>query len=401
MTQPHDLKREVQAHVYKSGDLAATLTRTPEGVAFSYTDEWVAAGGAPVASTLPVVGSELVRPSGAVPAFFEGLLPEGRRLSALRRSVKTSADDELSLLIAVGPDTVGDVMVVPANSAPLEMSGPVELAEPSSMRFADLLADAGIHPQRGSLPGVQDKVSGVMLSLPVAVSGGRCILKLNPPEFAHLVENEDFFLRAARTAGLRVVDAQIVHDSTGEPGLLINRFDRVSVDDHIRTLAVEDGCQVLNRAPADKYNLTTEEVFGALADLCDARTLAVRELFAQLVFAYVSGNGDAHAKNFSVMRLDSGEWRVCPAYDLPSSRFYGDVAMALMVGPRAKTDLGAQDFLALASELRLPERAARAVLREQAERVSSWSEGLDELPFDVGLTRKVKRFIANRAARII
>ena len=44
------------------------------------------------------------------------LLPEGRRLGALRRAVKTSADDELSLLLAVGADAIGDVQVVPSGT---------------------------------------------------------------------------------------------------------------------------------------------------------------------------------------------------------------------------------------------------------------------------------------------
>ena len=34
-------------------------------------------------------------------SLFAGLLPEGRRLGALRRAVKTSADDDLTLLLAV------------------------------------------------------------------------------------------------------------------------------------------------------------------------------------------------------------------------------------------------------------------------------------------------------------
>lgn len=100
-----------QADVYKSGRLAATLTRTADGVAFRYRDEWIDAGGPAVATTLPVAAGPVVRPGGALPAYFVGLLPEGGRLGALRRAVKTSADDELSLLLAVGADAIGDVQV--------------------------------------------------------------------------------------------------------------------------------------------------------------------------------------------------------------------------------------------------------------------------------------------------
>ena len=71
-----------------------------------------------IATTLPVTTTPVTTLGGAVPAFFAGLLPEGRRLSALRQGVKTSADDELSLLLGVGGDTIGDVRVVPAGASP-------------------------------------------------------------------------------------------------------------------------------------------------------------------------------------------------------------------------------------------------------------------------------------------
>lgn len=51
----------------------------------------------------------------------------------------------------------------------------------------------------------------------------------------------------------------------------------------------------------------------ALAAACDVRLLAVRTLLEQLVYAILSGHGDAHAKNFSVLQQPDGEWRVSPA----------------------------------------------------------------------------------------
>ena len=93
-----DLTGIVEVHaadVWKGGTLAAHLTRTPDGVVFAYADGY---DGPAVATTLPVNSDPVLRPSGAVPAYFAGLLPEGRRLGTLRRAVKTSADDELMLL---------------------------------------------------------------------------------------------------------------------------------------------------------------------------------------------------------------------------------------------------------------------------------------------------------------
>jgi HipA-like protein len=80
---------------------------------FSHLPEFVGEGGARVTTTLPVTAEPEFRTAGAVPPFFAGLLPEGRRLSALRAAMKTSGDDELSLLLAVGGDTVGDIQILP------------------------------------------------------------------------------------------------------------------------------------------------------------------------------------------------------------------------------------------------------------------------------------------------
>jgi len=198
MTGP-DLEglREVEtADVYKAGRLAATLSRTLAGVEFRYREDYRSRARRAVATTLPLSGGPVRRDGGALPAYFTGLLPEGRRLGALRRAVKTSADDELSLLLAVGADAIGDVQVVPQGVPPGDVPPEVDLARTDTLRFSAVLADLGIRAQRSALPGVQDKTSAAMLNLPVARAGERYLLKLNPVEYPHLVENEAFFLAA-------------------------------------------------------------------------------------------------------------------------------------------------------------------------------------------------------------
>ncbi|GAB2737010.1 type II toxin-antitoxin system HipA family toxin [Nocardioides pakistanensis] len=391
-----DLTSVTRADVYKQGEIAAHLTRTPGGVEFRYTDAWVEAGGAPVATTLPVTDVPTLSPGGAVPAYFAGLLPEGRRLGALRRSVKTSADDELSLVLAVGSDAIGDVQVVPSGEAPQQMSARLEVEDFTGVRFRDLLADLHIHVDRVGLPGVQDKVSLAMLNLPVAAAGHKYLLKLNPPEYPHLVENEAFFLLAARGSGIRTVDADLVHDAEGVSGLVVRRYDRVHVEGREHLLAAEDGCQVLGLHPEAKYRLTTEEVLGRLSGLCEAPLPAAREFLAQAVFAYVSCNGDAHAKNFSILQELSGRWAPAPAYDLPTSQPYGDHTLALSVTGKRDGNITGSRYVALGVELGLPERAARRVVAEVARQVDGWVDRLDELPFDQGRVRKLRQVVRRR-----
>jgi serine/threonine-protein kinase HipA len=405
MTAPPDdslegLRTIDEADVFKAGRHAGTLIRNRNGIEFRYLDTWVEAGGPPVATTLPVTSEPVVRAGGALPAYFTGLLPEGRRLGALRRAVKTSADDELSLLLAVGADAVGDVQVVPAGVQPTEAPVRVAIERVADLRFADLLVELGIHAQRVALPGVQDKTSAAMISLPVARAGERHILKLNPTEYPHLVENEKFFLDAARRSGLSVPPNRLVLDADGAPGLLIARFDRRTVDGLPRSLAVEDGCQALDRPPADKYRLGADHVFAGLAALCDASAVAGRDLIRQLAFAYRTGNGDAHAKNFSVLRGLDGEWRIAPAYDLPTSYLYGDRTMALSIGGRGGGDFRAADFVALGKPLGVPERAVQRVLAGITERADLWLDELPSLPFDKGRLIKLRRVIDYRRRQL-
>jgi serine/threonine-protein kinase HipA len=397
MTAPGDLEslRELAAaDVLKQGRRAATLSRTGAGVEFRYLDEWT---GPPVSSTLPVSTTPVLTPGGGVPAYFGGLLPEGRRLGALRRAVKTSADDELSLLLAIGADAIGDVQVVAAGATPAEVPARVVLDGRDDIHFREILDELGIQAQRVGLPGVQDKTSAAMINLPVTRAGDRFILKLNPiGAFPHHVENESFFLDAAASSGFLVPPHELIRDVDGEPGLLVRRFDRTTVDGGMHQLAVEDGCQAMGLPPADKYRLAAEQAFAALAALCDAPTVAARELIRQLSFAYLTGNGDAHAKNFSVVQGLDGEWRVAPAYDLASSYVYGDRTMAMAVGHRRGPELSTADFVGLGAGLGVPEPAVRRALLDIAGRADHWIDDLIDLPFDAGQVRTLRRVILHR-----
>ena len=364
------------ADIYKKSERIAQLRREQDAIVFAYRDEHVAARGCAVATTLPVTAMPVRTPAGATPAFFAGLLPEGRRLTSLRRAVKTSADDEFSLLLAVGRDTVGDVQVV-AEGQPASAPEPLVQvrADWTEVRFAELLADAGI-VDPVALPGVQDKVSARVISLPVARAHERFLLKLEPPEFPQLVENEAFFLALAREAGLPVVSAEVVRDAKGRAGLLVRRFDRVQArDGNVAALACEDGCQVLGRWPADKYNLAAEEVVLGLARLCAAQAVAARSFYRQVCFAWLTGNGDLHAKNLSILEGPGDEWMPAPAYDLPATVPYGDSSLALPVQGRTR-GLSRRHWMDFAAAIGLPVRSAAAVLDDLLVRTSGLEERL-------------------------
>jgi len=403
-----ELRHADRADVLKQGQRAGTLHRQANAVVFSYDKDYVDSGGPPVATTLPLLHDPVVtHAAGALPPFFAGLLPEGRRLTALRTAVKTSADDEFTLLLAVGSDTVGDVQIFPEGEDAVAADPGVSVASWDEVRFADVFAASvggGAATDRTSLPGVQVKVSARMINVPVAHRNQRFILKLDAPEFPNLVANEAFFLRAARRSGIACAETEVVRDATGAAGLLVRRFDRIlnrnNPEAGVQMLAQEDACQVLARYPADKYRFSTEEVVRTLAQLCRARPVAALALVRQVAFAYLSCNGDAHGKNFSVQRLPEGEWRVTPAYDVPCSYLYGDTTMALSINGRGREDIGRTDFLALGDAVGLPQPAVKRALNELRDRVELWIDEVEELPFDAGLTHKLRRAILYRRGRL-
>ena len=228
---PSEIKAVDVADVFKGDDLAGQLRRMPDHVAFVYAPGYVEAGGQPVATTLPVSRMTYRTQGGSVPAFFAGLLPEGARLQTLIRNIKTSADDEMSLLLAVARDAIGDVSVVPVGERPRDPSETSGVISPLGVSFQTLLARSVTgteEPFDTALPGFQEKLSDDLISFPVQAGGGPAILKLSPPRYPLLVENEAFFLSMAAACGFRVPPFRVVHDRRGESGLLVERFDRIS-----------------------------------------------------------------------------------------------------------------------------------------------------------------------------
>ncbi len=393
------------ADVYKNGRRAATLRRTPHGVAFEYLSDYL---NDPQASAVATTLAKSATPfethsPGAVPSFFAGLLPEGRRLHALRRAVKTSADDEFTLLLEVGADTIGDIQVIASGATIQQQPASLEIDDWATTNFADLYAQLtgeSLSFERSGISGVQIKASARMIAMPLKRHGQQCIVKLEPPEFRHLVANEAFFLKAAQECGIRCANATVVHDALGRSALAVERFDR-RVDDHgnVDMVAQEDACQVLARYPADKYNVSYEAIGTALSNQTGAPIVAVLDLMRQIAFAYLTGNGDAHAKNFSIGIVDN-EWRVTPAYDTPTTLPYRDTTMALRIGGANDERIKRSTFIAFGEQFGVRPKATEGMLDTLLERSHSWFERIDTLPFEDETVNRLRRSIQYRHGRL-
>jgi serine/threonine-protein kinase HipA len=389
---------ESVAHVFKNGVRAATLTRVGSEVSFRYLPDYMAADGAPVATTLPLTAEPVLNANGAVPAFFAGLLPEGRRLGAIASRLKVSLDDDIALLLEIGADLIGDVQVL----AHEDLAAPERevLMLPSDTRGLDFgaIREQYFGSRASGIPGVQDKISSKMLNARARMANEEYILKLNPTDVPFAVENEAFFLALAKICRIGTTNFDVLTDAKGERALLLKRFDRVPTPKATLRLAMEDACQVLNLYPGQKYDLEFTNVAAALMEHTAASKVAGLELFKQVVFSWLTANGDAHAKNFSIVQTLDGEWRISPAYDLLCTYYYDDRTMALTLDGEAKGWTRAA-LINASAKLELPKVVAENVIDLQLAALASLPQAIIDgaLPLPRNLNYDVAAALKQRA----
>ena len=391
------------ADVYKGDNLAGKLMRRGDTVVFAYSPDYLDSDLPAVATTIPKRDAETISTAGAVPPFFAGLLPEGRRLISLQRSLKTSPDDEFSQLVAVGADCIGDVRVLREGADPTpRMDDEPSISVPHEISFVGLFErslDLGRDSSNQTIPGVQDKISDAMLSIPARKQGGSVILKLSPPAFPQLVENEYFFLRLAAKCGLRVPSSSIVTDRDGARGLAVERFDREFSRGRQGRIAQEDAVQLAGRWPSSKYLMSTASVFEAVLKVTPAAPVARAALLRLFIYSYMIANGDLHAKNVSVYDHPSGVWSVTPAYDLVSTLPYGDDKMALDLEGR-DSNIKGSTFVRFGERLGAKERLIRKIISEITDVAEESLDDLDEIGLPERKIAHLSRTISSRITQL-
>ncbi|MCH8978908.1 MAG: HipA domain-containing protein [Armatimonadetes bacterium] len=256
-------------------------------------------------------------------------MPEGLRLDALQRRVKTSRSDLFGLLMQVGDETVGDVTVVPAGEEK-SVKRAVKLQKPldfgsikrSILGLSDDLPDSGI-------PGVMVKLFSARLTTPIPGTSNRkpFLLKFEDPAYPKLATNECAVMSLAAKCGLPVAKTKVIRDAHGEEALVVERFDRVrSGTGSMEKVHVEDACQFLDRYPADKYNLSLSEVAAGISKFASSPIPEVLRLVVRYSFSYLVGDSDQHAKNISLWRSPTtGLIELSPVYDVVCSLPYQDL----------------------------------------------------------------------------
>jgi serine/threonine-protein kinase HipA len=262
-----------------------------------------------------------------LPNYFRNLLPEGALRKIVERRLGSSALPEYTMLLRLGENLPGAVRVV---SDALEM-GPLEDSERKGRNPGD--------PFRFALTGVQPKLTlsgnDDRLTVPLEGEDGYWIAKLGSSAYQRLVQNEQVMLDWAHECDLNVPEHRVIRGSEvgnlppdfdpNQDVLVIRRFDRG--DGGVR-IHQEDFAQVFDIAPEERYASESPELgwlhYGSIGAVVHALcgNDDYREYMRRLVFMVLSGNADAHLKNWALVYPDGLKARLAPSYDFVSTLVY-------------------------------------------------------------------------------
>ncbi|MCH1930320.1 HipA domain-containing protein [Shewanella sp. A25] len=355
--------------------------------AVQYTEKWQQIG-FPISPMIPLDGSGS---SNQISMFLVNLLPENRGLDYLIESLGVSKGNTFALIRAIGLDTAGAVAFVPKGTAfPETHLRPIAEGE-----IIQRIEDPDIWPMevwdgkpRLSVAGVQPKLNlfddGKVFAFAEGALSSTHILKFE--KFRHLVINEFMTMRLAKAIGMNVAKVDIVKFGHHKV-LSVTRFDRVYRPDEGRVLRrhIVDSCQALGFSVSKKY----ERNFGSgrdvkniregvsfnrlfsLAGQCSNPIAAKQDMLQWALFNLLSGNADAHGKNYSFFMLPKG-MEPTPWYDLVNLAMYPEFEQELAMAIDDEFDpnkIYAYQLAAFAEDLGLPRNLLISNLTKLASKI--------------------------------
>jgi serine/threonine-protein kinase HipA len=226
------------------------------------------------------------------------------------------------------------------------------------------------------------------------------ILKPEIRGFPDSVVNEAFCMRLAGHLGLPSAEVEVIEVS-GRPMLLVARYDRVVHDDgRVERIHQEDLCQAFGVLPAMKYEDHGGSSLRAIANMVAAiEPKSLFELLRMVVLHVMVGNGDAHAKNHSLLHETSGAIRLAPVYDVMSTLFYKLNRLAMYIdNVKATDEVTADRILNEFTSWGLSKGTAAEALAELTDRApAAIAAARAETP---GLPAAIPRIVRSQLSRL-
>lgn len=305
----------------------------------------------PISISMPI--REEPYPESYCEAFFGGLLPESETArKILGKIFNVSPTNSFALLKEIGHDCAGAISChLPDEPIEPDASVPIQGKTLSEQSLYKHITELPLKPLfldveglRLSLAGVQDKAAICVVDDQVIIPDKNCpttqLIKPGSRHFPGLVENEYLMLKIANRLGLPVPNAMLrkINDISF---ILIERYDRQIENNLVSRIHQEDFCQALAVKSNNKYQNEGGPGFKLCFQLLNstAQPAIARNLMASAtIFNFLTGNMDAHAKNFSLLHHKEKYTLLAPFYDLVCTRAYPALTdkMAMKIGKKYK-----------------------------------------------------------------
>lgn len=317
---------------------------------FEYDKEWLnLEGGYVLAPQFPLTEQRYT--GNLVRSFFENLLPEGDSLDDILAAINLRTANSLEILAKLGKDLPGVLSILAPDDEATNSQKYADLSYKELSRRLAARSDVPLlisnQQSTMSLAGAQDKLGirfdeksgklydsvGRSLSTHIAKPDTRQV-KYQPSAI-----NEYASMKLAKELKLPVPDVWLLR--VPDPVYVVKRYDRKIVDGNIVSLHQIDGCQLLGHGAGWKYEsqgglVSLPKLVQALRDL-PVKGQDLLNFQRWVMFNYLIGNADAHAKNISILISDKG-YKVADFYDLLCVRAYGDDSLALYIGDQETFD---------------------------------------------------------------
>ena len=349
-------------NIWHEGRKVGELDSRDRALVLRYAPEWIDDADAfPISPRLPLAAAEYVGEEPLV--FVSNLLPEGTLLSALTKLRRLPKNDVFALVSAFGAEVAGAFSILPADETPAVKGKYVAYTEKAICADLQAVRDnvpiVSRHKQvRLSLAGAQNKIAVYVpetakppkdafrtfrggMMLPTGNAASSHILKPNIQphrDYPESVNNEALCLALASGCVLPAVHGEII-EACKERVLLVERYDRATDDaGRLRRLHQLDFCQLAGSLPDLKYEEqggpSLAVVFALIRKLSAVPSRDVLTAVDWVIFNYLAGNADAHAKNLAMMPMGKGKFRLAPWYDILCTDFYprSTTRMAMKIG---------------------------------------------------------------------
>ena len=339
---------------------------------FTYDESYLQCSLPAISYTLPLRAEPHLSENGLHP-FFDNLCAEGWLKNVQARALGLWRNDRFALLLAFGTDLAGAVSIIdpdPAGDIKVDHNDPEIIAALSA---------------RASLSGVQPKM-GAIKEGRLFRSVGRderatYIAKLPPPALPDVLGLEYITTQACGALLKKDIVVEMTLrplQSVSERALLIKRFDRTEDGKQIH---FEEFNQLFANHSEDKYLACYEDMANFIIQ---NREICLRAecdtLFRRVMACILTGNTDAHLKNFAMEYTESG-LRLAPCYDLVATACYPQYqTLALGIAGTENMRIGSigpKNIVRLGNLFGLPDRAVMLAVSDFASRLDRAHSAID------------------------